>query len=505
MKNRKLQSLAAYACGLLLTLIMTSIFVSCSDDDGDDDGGGAALTITSLNPATARVGETVTITGTGFSATPSQNTVMFKTSLTADAPAMVQEATATALKVVVPVNAVTGTITVTVAGKSITSPQPFTIDESLGAPVLTSLNPTSGFVNAEITITGSSFGDDKDAIDVFFGTAEATDVVTVTATTITVKVPASVAAGELDVKVVRDGVTSSNTLRFTVNATPVSVKTVYWVDNNKVYRGEIGDNGIEVTKLYDQDGLAVQGIAIDTEGSYIYWGRVNGVSRAPIDGSGPIEEVYTDAQKLNSVTDIAVDHTGGSIYFTSVDANGEHSYINKGTLTGEAPFVTLLDQASDAIGFNIKLALADGKLYWAEPVTQRVYSASLTGDFSPTVLFSAVSNNLLKAPVGVAVDNVSNKIFITDNGELLGVGESSILTGNLDGTGSLTTLVSAGSNVRTPYDAEIDTENGYFFWLNSVSAGGAGSEIMRVKLDGTNVEKLFDGFENGINFDIDIR
>ena len=504
MKNRKLHSLAAYACGLLLTLMMTSLFVSCSDDE-DEGGGGAALSITSLTPAKARVGETVTITGTGFGTSPSQNTVMFKSTQANDAPALVQEATATTLKVTVPASAASGSVTVTVAGKSVTSSEPFTLDETLGAPVLTSLNPTSGFVNAEITITGSSFGTNKDAVDVLFGAVEATEIVAVTATTVTVKVPTSLTAGAVNVKVVRDGVSSTTSLTFTVNATPVSVKTVYWSDGNKIYRGEIGASGIEITELYDQEGKTVQGVAIDSEGGYIYWARLNGVSRGPIDGSGPIEDIYTDGQKLNSVSDIAVDHAGGVIYFTSVDASGAHSYINKGTLDGKTPIIALLDQASDAIGFNIKLTVADGKIYWAEPVSQRVRSASLTGDFSPTVLFDGTSDNLMTAPIGVAIDKTSNKIFITDNGELLGVGESSILTGNLDGSGSLTTLVSAGSNVRTPFDAEIDTENGYFFWLNSVTDGGPQSEIMRVKLDGTGVEKLFDGFNSGISFDIDIR
>jgi hypothetical protein len=373
----------------------------------------------------------------------------------------------------------------------------------LGAPVLTSLNPTSGFVNAEITITGSSFGTSKDVVDVLFGTVEATDVVAVTATTVTVKVPVSLTAGEVDVKVLRGGVSSTNTLRFTVNATPVSVKTVYWVDGNKIYRGEIGDDGIEITKLYDQDGLTVQGVAIDAEGGYIYWGRSNGVSRAPLDGSGPIEDVYTDEQKLMAVGDIAIDHTGGFIYFTSVDASGEHSFINKGTLDGETPFSALTDQSFDKVGFNVKLALSDDKLYWAEPFAQQVRSASLTGDFTPVVLFDASDN--LKGPIGVAFDKATNKIFITDNGEFLGAGESSIRTGNLDGSGELTTLVPAGSNVRFPNDAEIDTENGYLFWLNSATDGGPASDIMRVKLDGTGVEKLFDGFDYGISFDIDIR
>jgi hypothetical protein len=503
MKNRKLHSFAAYACGLLLTLMMTSIFVSCSDDE-DEEGGGAALSITSLTPAKARVGETVIITGAGFGTSPSQNTVMFKSTQANDAPALVQEATATTLKVTVPASAASGSITVTVAGKSITSPEPFTLDESQGAPVLTSLNPTSGFVNAEITITGSSFGANKDAVDVLFGAVEATEIVAVTATTVKVKVPASLPPGAVAVKVVREGVSSTTSLTFTVNATPVSVKTVYWSNGSKIFRGAIDDTGIDIKELYDDsDRNNVQGVAIDVEGGYIYWGRTGGVSRAPLDGAGPIEEIYNDDSKLVFVQDIAIDHSAGAIYFTSIDATATHSYINKGSLDGNSAFTTLIEQDFAVVGVNIKLTVEDGVLYWASAFVQEVNMASLSGTFTPTVLFTSADG--LKGPVGVAIDKASGKIFITDSGEYTGMGESRILQGNLDGSGTLTPLVPAGSNVRVPYDTEIDTENGYIFWLNSTSDGGPASDIMRVKLDGTGVEKLFDGFDSGLSFDIDVR
>jgi hypothetical protein len=244
-------------------------------------------------------------------------------------------------------------------------------------------------------------------------------------------------------------------------------------------------------------------VEIDTEGGYIYWGRTGGVSRAPIDGSGPIEEVYNDDMKMLFVSDIAIDHAAGTIYFTSTEATFEHSYINKGSLDGSTPYTTLIEQDFISVGNNIKLAAVDGMLYWASPYTQQVSMASLNGEFTPTVLFD--SGDGLKGPAGIAIHKESGKIFITDNGELNAAGENSILQGKLDGSGGLTSLVSAGSNVRTPYDAEIDAENGYFFWLNSVTDGGPASDIMRVKLDGTNVEKLFDGFDSGISFDIDVR
>jgi hypothetical protein len=504
MKNRKLHSFAAYACGWLLTLIMTATVVSCSDDE-DDGEGGATLAITSLTPATARVGETVTINGTGFSTTPSQSVVMFKSTSTNDVPAMVQEATATTLKVAVPTSAATGVITVTVAGKSVTSPQPFTLDESLGAPVLISLNPTSGFINAEITITGSSFGTNKAAIDVLFGAVEATDIVSVTTSTITVKVPKSLPPGAVSVKVVRDGITSATSLQFTVNATPTSVKTIYWSDGGGIFRGSINENGVERLKLFDDTGRGpVQGVVIDQTSGYVYWTRVGGVSRGKLDGTGAIEDVYSDDVTLAYSYDIAIDHDGGSIYFTSFDANFEYSYIHKGNLDGSVDYTSLVKQEIGLIAYNIKLTVEGNMLYWSSKESLHVARASLQGEFTPEILFTAAQDGL-KGPNGVAVHPESGKIYITDNAGGGAQGESRILQGNLDGTGQLTTLVPSGNNVRSPYDAEIDFENGYFFWLNSTTDGGPESDIMRMKLDGTNVEKLFDGIINGNSFDIDVR
>lgn len=505
MKHRKLHSFTAYAFGLLLSLAMTSAFVSCSDDDSDEDGGASPLGITSLNPEKARVGEIVTINGTGFSTTPSQNSVMFKSDGAPDVPAMVQEATATVLKVVVPANAGTGNVTVTVSGRSATSPKPFTLDASLGAPVVTSLNPTNAFVNAEITITGSGFGTSRDVVDVLFGTVEATEVVSVTATTITVKVPTSLKPGEVAVKVVRDGVASTTTLRFTVNATPTSVKTAYWSDGDNIFRGAINDEGgVDIKILYTDDRSRVKGVAIDQDGGYIYWGRVGGVSRALLDGTGPIEDVYSDDMVLSNVYDIAIDHAGDNIYFTSYDANFAYSYIHKGNLDGSAAYTTLLQQDFMPLANNIKLAVADDMLYWTSAQMLHVARASLKGEFTPEILFTAEDDNL-QGPSGVAVHKESGKIFITDNAQVGSQFESRILQGNLNGTGALTTLVPSGNNVRNPYDAEIDHENGYFFWLNSSTDGGPNSDIMRVKLDGTNVEKLFEGFTNGNSFDIEVR
>jgi hypothetical protein len=78
-------------------------------------------TLTSILPATGKVGDTVIITGTNFSTDPGQNSVKFS-GLQGAVPAVVKSATTTKLIVTVPQGAVTGAITISVrSGATLTS------------------------------------------------------------------------------------------------------------------------------------------------------------------------------------------------------------------------------------------------------------------------------------------------------------------------------------------------------------------------------------------------
>src|SRR5438552_8608909 len=76
--------------------------------------GGNALAILGVTPQKGSVGQTVTIDGQGFSATPSGNSVSFN-----GASATVSAATATQLVVAVPAGATTGTLSVTAGGVTV--------------------------------------------------------------------------------------------------------------------------------------------------------------------------------------------------------------------------------------------------------------------------------------------------------------------------------------------------------------------------------------------------
>jgi cellulase/cellobiase CelA1 len=91
-----------------------------------------------------------------------------------------------------------------------------TVPSATAAPAITLLNPTSGATGTSVTITGTNFGSTQGSSTVLFGTTAAT-VTSWSATSITVTVPSSLAAGAVSVTVNVGGV-ASNAVTFTVVA-----------------------------------------------------------------------------------------------------------------------------------------------------------------------------------------------------------------------------------------------------------------------------------------------
>ena len=167
------------------------------------DGAGQAV---SAQPFTVTIGTGVTdfqprlgppatrvvITGTGFSLTNSQNRVFLN-----NLPVRVERSTATQLNVVIPANAATGPLLVDVRnGGRTQTPAPFVIQYP---PTITAVEPLAAPPGRPITIRGTNFGTDVRAVDVRFGAAavgtaagvaQPATVRAVTATSITVEVPA---------------------------------------------------------------------------------------------------------------------------------------------------------------------------------------------------------------------------------------------------------------------------------------------------------------------------
>ncbi|HMF00582.1 MAG TPA: IPT/TIG domain-containing protein [Terriglobia bacterium] len=107
------------------------------------------VSVISFSPATGSVGASVTIYGTGFSTTPSQNSVSFN-----GANATVSSSTATQIVATVPIGATTGPIGVTVNGKSASSTNPFTIGQP---PTITGFTPSVADPRTAVSVSGDNF------------------------------------------------------------------------------------------------------------------------------------------------------------------------------------------------------------------------------------------------------------------------------------------------------------------------------------------------------------
>jgi len=151
------------------------------------------VSIVEFAPGSGATGTSVTISGTGFSATPSQNTVTFNATA-----ATVSSSTSTRIVAAVPAGATTGAIAVTAPGGGAASSGSFTVIATAAAPAITSFSPTIGVAGSTVTITGTNFDATPAFNRVMFGGLQAR-VTSATSTTLSVSVPPGVRAGKISV------------------------------------------------------------------------------------------------------------------------------------------------------------------------------------------------------------------------------------------------------------------------------------------------------------------
>ena len=194
---------------------------------------------------------------------------------------------------------------------------------------------------------------------------------------------------------------------------------VYWTEKTGESGGTINSanlNGSGVTELASI--LAVpMGIAVDVEGSKLYWTNSRGrIQSANLDGSG----ITNELQNLPSPMDIAL--ARGLVYWTQ--GNGSVRLVN---LTGQR-IVRDISTGTDTPG---SLVIGGSKVYWTE----------MTGDSSGTVNSANLNGtgatqlaSILAAPSGIAVDTARSKLYWTNS-------RGRIQSADLDGS-KITNVVS---------------------------------------------------------------
>ncbi len=152
----------------------------------------APITLSAVSPSSGPVGTPVAIAGTGFSPTLAANAVAFN-----GVAATVVAASATSITAVVPAGAVTGKVTVRVAGNTATSAQDFVVTTA-GAPTIGGFTPGSGVAGTVVTVSGTNFNPATGATTAKLNQSPATTS-SVTATALAFAVPPSAGSGKIRV------------------------------------------------------------------------------------------------------------------------------------------------------------------------------------------------------------------------------------------------------------------------------------------------------------------
>lgn len=162
------------------------------------------VAVVDFTPKVGPVGATVTIYGTGFSATPASNAVTFN-----GTAATVSSSTINKIVTTVPSGATTGPIAVTVGGNTGTSTVNFTVGAGgIAAPTITSFSPASGVPGTTVTIVGTNFDPTpaKNTITINNTTVLASAA---SSTALTVTVPTYASSGKIKVRTVGGTATSA--------------------------------------------------------------------------------------------------------------------------------------------------------------------------------------------------------------------------------------------------------------------------------------------------------
>lgn len=173
---------------ILTTLLAMSMFVihACKTDDPEL----SSPFISDFSQTTGIEGETIVITGKNFSATASENVVMFN-----GTAATVSAATTSQLEVIIPAGATKGKITVTVNGKTATSAKDFAI----ATPAIIGFTPITGAIGSSVTINGTFSSTASENVVTFNGVAAI--VASATSTQLVVSVPVGATTGKIAVTV----------------------------------------------------------------------------------------------------------------------------------------------------------------------------------------------------------------------------------------------------------------------------------------------------------------
>jgi low density lipoprotein receptor-related protein 5/6 len=300
---------------------------------------------------------------------------------------------------------------------------------------------------------------------------------------------------------------------------------IYWYDVNSktLYTMDYSGGGLE-SRVSLTTGSIVQGIDLDLDSGKIYWSdagkgkieranMVDGSSREEVVDSGsgsypwglslgPARSIVVPRSKGPFWTEVDKDEINRSELdgtnlqtiiglvledprALKVDPNGERLYwvdrkdkLVKSSLIDGTDIRNVLDCDTSACVDIDGLALdpVTGTLFFADSDSDSIFKANMDGSGSLTPLISGLGD-----PRDIALDLGGNRMYWVDDQE------KTLESANLDGTGRVLILSDANNDpVSKPYCIAIDSRgSGILFWYDH-----AEKTIYRSNLDGTSIQAI---------------
>lgn len=418
--------------------------------------------ITSLNPASGQIGSSVSITGTNFSPTASNNTVTFN-----GTAATVTSASATTLVVTVPAGATTGPVVVKVGSLS-SNGVSYTVNPT--PPQVTSINPSSGPYDTRVTITGYNFSNVVSENQVTFNGTNAT-LVSANTTTIVATVPPGAGTGAISVTT--NGLTDIGPI-FTY------IKTL--IVNTFAGNGNAGFvNGPAATAQFNGPSR----MAVNAAGEIVL-ADFNNHSIRKVDTKGNVSTIAGDGTpgmtngnasvaRFARPFGVAIDNSG-NIFIADYDNNvirriSTSNIVSTYAGIGQPGFT---DGASNSAAFYGPIDVvtdASGNVYVADLNNHAIRRIDTNGNVT-TIAGNGTSGFVnakgtmarFNYPDGLGIDNLGN-IIVADlaNHAIRKVapnGEVTTIAGN--GTAGSTDGSLAAARFNFPYDVDLDASGNIY-------------------------------------------
>ena len=443
----------------------------------------STVAILQFSPQSGPIGTTVTISGTGFSATANQNTLTFN-----GVSATITSATTTQLVANVPTGATTGTIAVTTPLGSASSSSAFTVTSNNNAPTITSFTPSIGVAGTAVTITGTNFQTTVSNDRTMFNLRHAA-VSSATSTSISTTVPTLTGSGRISVYTPFGGATGND---FFVPPSPytaadVAVTTRWPVNQSSGMSistaGKIGLAVFEGTAGHRLSLLGASGTFNATLGCDLFVSvlKPDGTVLSPADcmeSSGFLDAVTTPIAGTYTVFVAPGPTASGSVTLTPYD------FVDvTGTITPGGSTVTV---TTTTPGQN-------GRLTFTGTSNHRVSLVGANG-MTGQVLPCDVFTNILK-PDGAAITGAATCMEGSGFMEPVTLPSSGTYTTLVDPTGTAT-----GGLTLALYDVPADVSG-------SITVGGSAVTVTTtvpgqngvLSFSGTANQRVFLAGTNGIS------